>query len=427
MLNEPENINDDFSPALRHHLRGRVAVECSGIDADLAAAYLERALTGLASRQFEDHLADCPPCRRGLLELSHLNLLLELEGEENTVPAIVPATAVTVEFPAGPLASTAPPPQADRGRSMGDWLRGFDLTALLGLRGGFSMPMVGLASAAVVLIVSGVVWQLRREPATGFSQQIAVNQNSSPDAVGQDTSQAQSVESQAAVETGGRINKTFESSSQELRGNFPRNQKDTVAGKLPAIQPVSQSDVAESGTRRAALGLQARNSSTDQPEQKLPDPKLVVMPNMTEIPPMAAVSRLVPKPEDNPMRILQLPESRNRRLAEDSSQFRYGRMVGGFMPQGRARLSTDLTDRLNSAQVRRILDKTFTFNGHSWVDDAYQNLTTVSGTVNLSVGDATYDKLVAEFPVLRDYFSLRPVVLVWRGRVYRVSGQVSGR
>ena len=406
MLNEPENINDDFSPALRRHLRGRVAVECSGIDADLAAAYLERALTGLACRQFEDHLADCPPCRRGLLELSQLNLLFG----EDTAPAVV---------------SQAPPPQADRGRGMGDWLRGFDLAGLLGLRGGFSLPVVGLASAAVVLIVSGVVWQLRREPATGFSQQIAVNQNSLPG----DLSRTPSVESLAADVAGGVINKALESASQELPANLPRNQGDTLAGKLPAIQSASQSDAAESGARRAASGLQVRSSSPDQKvsDQKLADLKLVVMPNMTEIPPMVAVSRLVPKPEDNPMRILQLPESRSRGLAEDSSQFRYGRMVGGFMPQGRARLSTELTDRLNSAQVRRILDKTFTFNGHSWVDDAYQNLTTVSGTVNLSVGDATYDKLVAEFPVLRDYFSLRPVVLVWRGKVYRVSGQVSGR
>ena len=406
MLNEPENINDDFSPALRRHLRGRVAVECSGIDADLAAAYLERALTGLACRQFEDHLADCPPCRRGLLELSQLNLLFG----EDTAPAVV---------------SQAPPPQADRGRGMGDWLRGFDLAGLLGLRGGFSLPVVGLASAAVVLIVSGVVWQLRREPATGFSQQIAVNQNSLPG----DLSRTPSVESLAADVAGGGINKALESASQELPANLPRNQGDTLAGKLPAIQSASQSDAAESGARRAASGLQVRSSSPDQKvsDQKGPDLKLVVMPNMTEIPPMVAVSRLVPKPEDNPMRILQLPESRSRGLAEDSSQFRYGRMVGGFMPQGRARLSTELTDRLNSAQVRRILDKTFTFNGHSWVDDAYQNLTTVSGTVNLSVGDATYDKLVAEFPVLRDYFSLRPVVLVWRGKVYRVSGQVSGR
>ena len=406
MLNEPENINDDFSPALRRHLRGRVAVECSGIDADLAAAYLERALTGLACRQFEDHLADCPPCRRGLLELSQLNLLFG----EDTAPAVV---------------SQSPPPQADRGRGMGDWLRGFDLAGLLGLRGGFSLPVVGLASAAVVLIVSGVVWQLRREPATGFSQQIAVNQNSLPG----DLSRTPSVESLAADVAGGVINKALESASQELPANLPRNQGDTLAGKLPAIQSASQSDAAESGARRAASGLQVRSSSPDQKvsDQKGPDLKLVVMPNMTEIPPMVAVSRLVPKPEDNPMRILQLPESRSRGLAEDSSQFRYGRMVGGFMPQGRARLSTELTDRLNSAQVRRILDKTFTFNGHSWVDDAYQNLTTVSGTVNLSVGDATYDKLVAEFPVLRDYFSLRPVVLVWRGKVYRVSGQVSGR
>ena len=411
MLNEPENINDDFSPALRRHLRGRVAVECSGIDADLAAAYLERALTGLACRQFEDHLADCPPCRRGLLELSQLSLMFG----EDTAPAVV---------------SQAPPPQADRGRGMGDWLRGFDLAGLLGLRGGFSLPVVGLASAAVVLIVSGVVWQLRREPATGFSQQIAVNQNSLPG----DLSRTPSVESLAADVAGGGINKALESASQELPANLPRNQGDTLAGKLPAIQSASQSDAAESGARRAASGLQVRSSSPDQKvsdqkvsDQKLADLKLVVMPNMTEIPPMVAVSRLVPKPEDNPMRILQLPESRSRGLAEDSSQFRYGRMVGGFMPQGRARLSTELTDRLNSAQVRRILDKTFTFNGHSWVDDAYQNLTTVSGTVNLSVGDATYDKLVAEFPVLRDYFSLRPVVLVWRGKVYRVSGQVSGR
>ncbi len=406
MLNEPENINDDFSPALRRHLRGRVAVECSGIDADLAAAYLERALTGLACRQFEDHLADCPPCRRGLLELSQLSLLFG----EDTAPAVV---------------SQAPPPQADRGRGMGDWLRGFDLAGLLGLRGGFSLPVVGLASAAVVLIVSGVVWQLRREPATGFSQQIAVNQNSLPG----DLSRTPSVESLAADVAGGGINKALESASQELPANLSRNQKDTRAGKLPAIQSVSQSDAAESVARRAASGLQVRSSSPDQKVSDLkgPDLKLVVMPNMTEIPPMVAVSRLVPKPEDNPMRILQLPESRSRGLAEDSSQFRYGRMVGGFMPQGRARLSTELTDRLNSAQVRRILDKTFTFNGHSWVDDAYQNLTTVSGTVNLSVGDATYDKLVAEFPVLRDYFSLRPVVLVWRGKVYRVSGQVSGR
>ena len=411
MLNEPENINDDFSPALRRHLRGRVAVECSGIDADLAAAYLERALTGLACRQFEDHLADCQPCRRGLLELSQLNLLFG----EDTAPAVV---------------SQAPPPQADRGRGMGDWLRGFDLAGLLGLRGGFSLPVVGLASAAVVLIVSGVVWQLRREPATGFSQQIAVNQNSLPG----DLSRTPSVESLAADVAGGGINKALESASQELPANLPRNQGDTLAGKLPVIKSASQSDAAESGARRAASGLQVRSSSPDQKvsdqkvsDQKLADLKLVVMPNMTEIPPMVAVSRLVPKPEDNPMRILQLPESRSRGLAEDSSQFRYGRMVGGFMPQGRARLSTELTDRLNSAQVRRILDKTFTFNGHSWVDDAYQNLTTVSGTVNLSVGDATYDKLVAEFPVLRDYFSLRPVVLVWRGKVYRVSGQVSGR
>lgn len=411
MLNESENINDDFSPALRRHLRGRVAVECSGIDADLAAAYLERALTGLACRQFEDHLADCPPCRRGLLELSQLNLLLG----EDTAPAVV---------------SQVPPPQADRGRGMGDWLRGFDLAGLLGLRGGFSLPMVGLASAAVVLIVSGVVWQLRREPATGFSPQIAVNQDSLPG----DLSRTPSVESSVAAVAGGGTTKALESASQELPANLPRNLKDTIVGKLPAIQSASQSDAAESVARRAASGLQARSSSpdlkgTDQkgPDQKLPDLKLVVMPNMTEIPPMVAVSRLVPKPEDNPMRILQLPESRSRRLAEDSSQFRYGRMVGGFMPQGRARLSTELTDRLNSAQVRRILDKTFTFNGHSWVDDAYQNLTTVSGTVNLSVGDATYDKLVAEFPALRDYFSLRPVVLVWRGKVYRVSGQVSGR
>lgn len=428
MLNEPDKINDDFSPALRRHLRGRVAVECSGLDADLAAAYLERALPGLACHQFEDHLAACPPCRRGLLELSQLNLLM---GEVGFPEILNPDVDIPVEQP---VSHHLPPVTVQVGQRLGggfgDWFKGLDVSGWLGLRGGFSLPMIGIASAAVVLIAAGVVWQLRRVPATEFSQQLAVN-NGIQSGPGVHDSPAQSAEEGApnGILIHGReeIPGNSDSLSKNQQDQQSRqNQKDQSTMKPSVNQPTAQSDIAESGQRRSMQVVQDgnRNGSSDQ---KLPDLKIVVMPGLNEIPVAVASSRLAPKPEDNPMRILTLPEASNNRLAENSSQFRYGRLVGGFMPQGRARAATELTDRLNSAQVRRILDKTFTFNGHSWVDSDYLNLTTVSGTMSLSVGDANYDKLIAEFPVLREYFSLRPSVVVWRGRVYRVSGQVSGR
>jgi hypothetical protein len=42
------------------------------------------------------------------------------------------------------------------------------------------------------------------------------------------------------------------------------------------------------------------------------------------------------------------------------------------------------------------------------------------GNVTLVYGDQTFQTLIADSPILADFFSLRAVTLVWKGKVYRV-------
>jgi len=64
----------EFETMLRRHLRsgaGPVAA-CAGFDLDAASAYLEGALGGSHRANYESHLAGCAICRRHLIELSRL-------------------------------------------------------------------------------------------------------------------------------------------------------------------------------------------------------------------------------------------------------------------------------------------------------------------------------------------------------------------
>src|SRR2546421_12694335 len=45
---------------------------CSEFDPDLASAYVERRLPDAARSRYEQHLCECPPCRKNVIALSRL-------------------------------------------------------------------------------------------------------------------------------------------------------------------------------------------------------------------------------------------------------------------------------------------------------------------------------------------------------------------
>jgi hypothetical protein len=98
------------------------------------------------------------------------------------------------------------------------------------------------------------------------------------------------------------------------------------------------------------------------------------------------------------------------------------RRVSGFIASGKG--SSPLSspsERLSAPPTRRILDKTFYLTGGTWVDDLYFGNLRVRGTVRLTAGSEEYAAVLQEHPELAEYFQLRPVTVVWRGIVYRVT------
>jgi hypothetical protein len=410
---EPNNTTDEFSPVLRRYLREQAAIECAGFDADLASAYLEQALTALACRQFEDHLTACPPCRQHLWQLAQLAQQAVLVMEPERVP-IAPPLPV--------------PGRLERWREQArQWFRGLRE----GIEGveGVRRPAFGLVAPAglaalAILVGAGIVWQFR--PVGEVTDQASSNQVEIRDSAltrpetlqNGSASLAQAPEDgQLAAVTGSVA--TRGSQAGPAAALKTAGTPGASGASRPGSQPAGES--APRGEAEEAIALQ-----------------LPIRPRI------AAVDQLgIPRPtlqldqaeqfgQSGLMTVTNIQGGKAAAASRERNPFNspgpfagYGGVISNSFAGSVRSRSRDNggSESIPVASVKMFRDKTFVFNGRFWVDQLSRELMTSRGTIDLVYGDEKFQQLVSEYPPLAGYFELRPVIVVWNGKIYRVNAR----
>jgi hypothetical protein len=82
---------------------------------------------------------------------------------------------------------------------------------------------------------------------------------------------------------------------------------------------------------------------------------------------------------------------------------------------------------LVTSMVKRVHHKIFRYqrSKRAWIDQEYQPEKMLwRGVIGLEPGTAEYDRVVAEEPVLKEFFNVgRRVVVVWKNKIYRIVGK----
>ena len=395
-------------------------VECPGFDADLAAAYLEQALVSFECRQFEEHLAACQPCRGHLRQLSRLADLAD-------TPAPV--------YPEHPV-EVVPEVEVSRWWSPGQWVAA--LTELW-RRPAFG-PAFGLA--AVALVAAVVLWQW---PGTRPAEPAASE-------AGEMLARLPVGAVEESSEPAGRQDQDL----SQISGQTPAGNRETQ-GSAPAQSPLVTPDSARGASQRAARSTTRRGAgaATDLAARQMADGVAPSSSPSSSLDQAAAVRQLPIRPriaatdlagqfdqevpgfpvpgrqsgDSGLMTVTNMQGKTSSAPARDRNPFNsagpfsgYGGVISNSFatpPAGRSRSAGEETIPVASVKILR--GKTFVFNGRYWVDQLSRELMTSRGTVDLVFGDEKYQQVVSENPGLAPYFELRPVIVVWNGRIYRVT------
>jgi hypothetical protein len=405
----------EFEELLRQHIRRRVVpsslspAACQEIDLDLAAAYLERSLSGGTRERFEGHLADCVLCRRQLTAMSRM-------GE-----AMAP-TEATVQVMG----------QKGYWGLVDQWVRHQWQEAIDRLQVALEWGLVSgqggrllVTASLLLLVVGGVGWQLMQ---SGLSPRQLSRSELPP-----------GPPFQAATEAGG-----VEEVARALRPEErPRVAPSVGSSLAESASLLSRSDSERPRPSRSTASSADRNTQTlpapsapstevlptgERPPVAPPTPRIAGREGDGSWADLAAsrssdvTTRITPLPQDNPMRTVAADEPlRSDRPSQVSNRIEPSRRISGFIPPGRALSNGSLSSgRPVSTPTRRVLDKTFHLSGGGWVDELYLGNLRVRGTVRLKAGTEEYEAVLREHPTLAEYFQLRPVTVVWQGIVYRV-------
>jgi len=369
----------------RHVRRDATGGACAGFDADAASAYVEGALAASARARYEEHLAGCPSCRRGVVELSRQ------VPQEARLP-------VTGRAPA-------------RGTRAGirRWL---DLSAFVR----WPWPVAAAGVAALLLAALLVPLLTLRDSGT---QQVA--QRSAPAA--EIASPSQSPEVTPAPSPSARA---------EARADRPAGSAADAAAKVDVLRTTRQA--AKESDKEAASAGEAR--LLDSHADRVRMTQLGPPPDTSRIAELRVGTAQPPPPPPAPA---AAPAEEKKgtpnetspavRLVEPSPAAA-GR-AEGTSPPVRARLTPRAAAPKADAEAarpapwraqslsRKVGNKTFFFERDTWVDSEYQYDAKLP--VERFVRDSEeFERVLAAQPVLKQFFDLGQVRVVWRGRVYEV-------
>lgn len=436
----------------RHLLQGGAPVApCSGFDADLANAYLERALSPLALNRFETHLAGCAECRHHVVALARL-------ADTLTVAPVRVAPPVLVAEPAWMRWRTAVAqwfdlPQWNLGWTAGAMACGA-LLAVLGVRAwqqtrvfdaqpgsiaasNLSAENPASASTAASELATGSAGNglpEGTEPNTGEASANGQEAKSvAPDFLaGMPASQFgrsnfQQVPPPAVLPSASLVAGPVAFANKPEVKVLPVATKELDFGTRPVPPPalnvvstVGQFNMNASGLA-LPVGLQAGT------------PPLRSAAPFTALPPEPAKQELVAE--------LVLPEPRRARRSEKapeaSSSLRNRDLLkalkgraAGFMPFNPPENPDKDDARTKEANVKEAQEQSLPLmkrmNGHVfyfehgfWIDEEYKSEAKLP-LKRLVRGSQEYQQTQIENPSLEQFFQLGQVIVVWKGVVYEV-------
>lgn len=432
---------------LRRHIRqtGAMADPCTEPDIDTASAYLEGALRSSALVRYEAHLADCRYCRVQLLELSSLNRASTQSAA--SVHPIVPK--------GGPLSLW------DRLQNAAAGITGQIEGAVAGWRWNWTAASGALAACVVIaMLLVAEPWKSVVSPhnsgnqdnldktgsniamergETGLSSPVSTND---PGAITNPETSAtirQRIPSpRIDLSTGGNSSEAPVLITRDLTalsvGNrslsFEMTRNMPPVPNTQSIQPPLVARQAEEfiPTRSSAQSLAA--STVASPDAFMDNRGAVQSPPVRDGDRPEMAPRINPLPDYNPMY-----SNSNRRPANrarnDKSALRTSRpdwsdRVMGFMPIDRPekkRSSDDekeLNEDLPAPMVRKLRDKTFSYENGTWIDQSYKPDLMYWRVIRLETGSREYERLLADDPQLREFFNLGQIIIVWRDKIYKV-------
>ena len=129
-----------------------------------------------------------------------------------------------------------------------------------------------------------------------------------------------------------------------------------------------------------------------------------------------------------------MPSAERRRMNEMAKAAPPAGSPGGMMSTGQAAVDLTLavrelkeSDRVGSpefysSRIRIVGDKTFRLQGEDWIDTEFKDAPALA-KVEVQFGSDAFFNLIATEPGLADFFSLgKRVTVVFKGKVYRVTG-----
>ena len=421
MVFDRNNSALEFESTLRRHLKkSKGSVEttssgCFGFDADLTSSYLEGAVTGALKSSFEAHLAGCPDCRRHLIQLSRLT---QQSGPE------------TVQVPAGKRTDDWLSVLRDRFTWIGSQL--LDPSSWQ-----WNWKLAGTALAALAVMTTFVAIKPWRQA----NLYIASNTNISgsagePSSVTTETAAASQeplpVQAESPAQPGliaARVPRpdVRPSSTLDSQGVERILSRSSSENLISTLNARSESALVE---QAAATRPQAVTLPPTDPQVLRVTPDIAAdLPNLEVVQEPDIAPRIFASPSDNPMRSVSYgarrTSSRSREATVPGSRPVWYDRVMGFMPQQKAEKSPAKTQPIPDEGVapltRKVRDKSFRFERGIWIDDAYKPELMAWRIVKISRGNSEYDAILAAEPVLRDFFSLGRVILVWKDKVYRIN------
>jgi len=436
----------EFETMLRRHLRNGAApvAACAGFDLDAASSYLEGALGEPHLASYESHLAGCAICRRHLIELARL---------AQTAPS----------FEAQPSAKPVRIPTWDRLKgSVAGW---FDLSTW-----NLKWQIAGATGGAFAILIAALgahsLYQASNQTALVLSQSGPSSQVAIDGRVDQPLPMPTPESSRLAEEVRGAADSDAIHSAQS-RASVPTPDVELNAivpvGAVPApeslqlfVNQPSEAPVASKPGGVASMeNLPAQPQTFIQVNEQGRGDKSVLNSfrrdsgqsskietaaqgprDMPRFQPSLIGPRPEPRPKQPPVgwKLGILPEIKLPSLPQIAKRALAPLSKSDSDTESERKARADKQAALDNAGPKpmqiMIRDKIFCFEKCKgpdlekirgmWIDREYDFEKQKWNVWTLPRGSEEYKKVLADEPLLKEFFDHGPILIVWKNRVYKV-------
>jgi hypothetical protein len=431
----------EFEAMLQRRLRSGAApvAACAGFDLDAASAYLENALGGSHRAGYESHLAGCAVCRRHLIELSRLaQNMPQVDAQPVTVTDRTPAWLRWREVVAGWL-------------DLSTWNLKWQITGATGAAFAILLAVLGVQSlrqasnpdlvrmpspAPSPMASAGFFSDQSHNPEP--SLQIAItpapkdlatnNKGQSPNPVPMPLVEPRGEALAATITSSDKfsalsVNQPIEApgATKPGGGEAVRNSSPKPRNfiELGALSNASGSDliISDQAANDTVQGIRITPSQIQNPmssEQLDPNHQTPVVEGRK-----ATMNFL--SPESRPHNSPQAKKPSEPLKLPGIARSLISRIKSGPKSESERKADAEASEKESpKPMLIPIRDKVFRFEKGMLIDREYNPEMQKWRVWTLKSGSEAYKQVLANEPLLKEFFDHGPILIVWKNRIYKV-------